>query len=321
PADDERVITFFGSSGLVCHDHAGKLVWHRPMGPFNNDFGAGSSPVLAGDWVLLCQDHDQNSFLMALDKRTGKTIWRTDRSEFLRGFCTPVIWEVRGRKEVVVAGTLRVAGYELDTGKEAWTVRGIARTMCASPVLGDGRLYLSGWAAGGDPGAAIEVEPFDVVIKRADKNANGTLERSELNGHPFAERFTQVDVNGDGSITRAEYERFRELFQKGRNAVVAIRPGGQGDVTDSHVAWTNTRQVPFCASPLYHDGLLYTLKNGGLFACLDARDGKVIKQGRLQDTGNYYSSPLSGDGKIYVLSERGSLTVVRAARDWEVLST
>src|SRR5207249_655399 len=70
-----------------------------------------------------------------------------------------------------------------------------------------------------------------------------------------------------------------------------------------------------------HDGLLYTLKNGGVFACLDARDGKAIKQGRLQDTGNYYSSPVAGDGKIYVLSERGSLSVVRAGREWEILST
>src|SRR5205823_5122248 len=148
-ADGERVVSFFGSSGLFCYDRTGKPLWRRALGPFKNDFGAGSSPVLAGDWVLLCQDHDQDSVLMALDKRTGKTIWRTDRSEFLRGFCTPVIWEVRGRKEVVVAGTLRVAAYDLDTGKEVWTARGIARTICATAVRGDGRLYLSGWAARG----------------------------------------------------------------------------------------------------------------------------------------------------------------------------
>ncbi len=321
-ADRERVISFFGSSGLFCHDKAGKLLWHKPMGPFNNDFGAGSSPILIGDWVLLCQDHDQNSFLMALDKLTGKTMWKTDRSEFLRGFCTPVIWEVAGRKQVVVAGTLRVAGYDLEKGKEIWTVRGLARTICATPVVGDdGRLYLSGWAAGGDPGAAIEVEPWGDVIKQLDKNGNGKLERSELTTHPFAERFTQVDTNADGSISRTEYERFRDLFQKGKNAVLAIRPGGKGDVTDSHVAWTNTRQVPFCASPLYHGGLVYTLKDGGLFACLDPRDGKPLKFARLQDTGNYYSSPVTGDGKIYLLSVRGSLSVVRAGRDWTVLST
>ena len=321
-ADEERVISFFGSSGLFCYDRAGKQLWHRPFGPFQNDFGAASSPVLAGDWIILCQDHDQKSFLMALDKRTGDTIWKTDRSDFLRGFCTPVIWDSAGQKQVVVAGTLRVAGYDLKTGKEIWTAWGISRTICATPVVGDdGWLYLSGWAAGGDPGASIDVEPFDDVIKLRDKNGNGKLERAELANHPFQERFTQVDTDGDGSITRAEYERFRELFQKGRNAVIAVRPGGKGDVTETHVTWKNTKQVPFCASPLYHDGLVYTVKTGGLFSCLDGKIGKALKVGRLPDNGNYYSSPVAGDGKIYVLSERGTAAVIRAGRDWQVQST
>jgi outer membrane protein assembly factor BamB len=321
-ADPEHVVSFFGSSGLYCYDRAGRLQWHIAMGPFQNDFGAGSSPVLVGDRVLLCQDHDQDSFLMAIDKRTGTVLWKTDRSEFLRGYCTPVVWDLAGRKQVVVAGTLRVAGYDFASGKEIWTVRGIARTICATPVIGDnGLLYVSGWAAGGDPGAAIAVEPFDDVRKRLDKNGNGALEAGELTAGPIAERFSQVDVNGDGSITRAEYERFRELFKKGRNAVLAVRPGGKGDVTHSHVAWTNTRQVPFCASPLYYGGLVYTLKNGGLLACLDARDGTSIKLARLPDTGNYYASPVAGEGKIYVPSEGGMVAVVRAGREWHVLST
>jgi outer membrane protein assembly factor BamB len=216
---------------------------------------------------------------------------------------------------------LRVAGYALETGQEVWTAWGLARTICATPVVGDdGRLYVSGWAAGGDPGAPIAVEPFADVLPGLDKNGNGQLERAELTDHPFAERFTQVDTNGDRSISRAEYARFRELFQKGKNAVLAIKPGGQGDVTASHVAWANTRQVPFCASPLYHGGLVYTVKDGGLLACLDPRDGSPLKVGRLPGAGNYYSSPVAGDGKIYLLSVSGTLSVVQAGRDWQVVS-
>src|SRR5262245_51091623 len=321
-ADGEGVVSFFGSCGLFGYDRDGKLRWHRPLGPFKNEFGAGSSPVLVGDRVLLCQDHDQDSFLMTFDRRSGKTLWKADRSEFLRGYCTPVLWDVAGRKQVVVAGTLRVAGYDLQTGKELWTVRGISRTVCMTPVVGDdGLLYVAGWAAGGDAGARIEVEPFDTVIKRLDKNGNGKLEANELTSGPMAERFPQVDIDKDGSITRQEYERFRDLFEKGRNVVLAIRPGGKGDVTDSHVVWKNTRQVPFCASPLYLGGLIYTVKDGGLLACLDARDGKVIRNDRLPGRGNYYSSPVAGDGKIYLLNEQGRLSVVRAGRDWEVLGS
>ena len=321
-ADSERVISFFGSCGLFCYSRDGKLQWQRLMGPFKNEFGAGSSPILAGNRVLLCQDHDQNSFLLALDARTGDVVWKTDRSEFLRGYCTPVIWEVAGKKQIVIAGTLRVAGYEFETGKEIWTVGGIARTICATPVIGDdNRLYLSGWAAGGDPGGRIDIEPFDAVIKKLDKNGNGTLEKDELKTGPMAERFNQVDVNKDGSITREEYEHFRMLFDKGRNAIVCIRPGGKGDVSATHTVWKNERDVPFCASPLVYGGLVYTVKDGGFIACLDAKDGKQIKRDRLPGSGNFYSSPVAGDGKIYTLSEQGRLTVIRAGRDLEVLTS
>lgn len=321
-ADDERVVSFFGSCGLVCYDRAGQPLWRRAFGPFKNDFGAGSSPVLAGDWVLLCQDHDQESFLMALDKRTGATVWRTDRSEFLRGYCTPVVWDVAGKKQVVIAGTLRVAAYDLATGQELWTVRGLARTICATPVVGEeGLLYVAGWSAGGDAEAPIRADPFDSVIKMVDANANGKLEKDELKSGPIAERFTQVDLDKDGSITRDEYERFRDLFEKGQNVVLAIRPGGRGDVTDTHVVWRNTKQVPFCASPLCYRGHVFTLKDGGFLASLDARDGKLLKRDRIPGSGNYYASPVAGDGKIYLLSERGVLTVVRAAAEWQILST
>jgi len=321
-ADGEGVVSLFGSCGLFCYDRGGKLLWHRPLGPFKNDFGAGSSPVLAGDRVLLCQDHDQDSFLMILDRRTGKTLWKADRCEFLRGYCTPVVWDVAGRKQVVVAGTLRVAGYDLQTGKEVWTVRGISRTVCMTPVIGDdGLLYAAGWAAGGDAGARIAVEPFDTVLKRLDKNGNGKLEASELTSGPMAERFIQVDLDKDGSITRQEYERFRDLFDKGQNVVLAIRPGGSGDVTETHVAWRHTKQVPFCASPLYHGGHLFVVKDGGFLSCLDAKDGSLLKRDRLSGPGNYYSSPVVGDGKVYLLNQQGQLTVVSAAADWQVLAT
>ena len=129
-ADAERVVVLFGSSGLYCYDHAGKELWKQPMGPFNDEFGAAASPIIDGERVILCQDHDTESFLAAFDKRTGKELWRTDRSEFSRGYSTPVVWKVEGKKQIVVAGTLRVAGYDYDSGQELWTVRGLSRVNC-----------------------------------------------------------------------------------------------------------------------------------------------------------------------------------------------
>ncbi len=320
--DGERVVSFFGSSGLYCYDTDGKLLWKQAMGPFNNDFGAGTSPIIVDDRVILCQDHDTDSFLMAIDKRTGKTIWTTDRSEFPRNYCTPVIWEVGGRKQIVVAATLRVVGYDLETGHEQWTVRGISRAVCSSPVIGDDNvLYLAGWAAGGDPGEPIQVEPFDEVITARDVNQNGTLELIELADGAIKQRFSQVDRDKSGSITKAEYEYFRNLFDVARNVVLAIKPGGRGEATDSHVLWEYTRFVPFCASPVYYNGRLFTIKDGGIVSCLDAKTGQPLKQGRIPATQSYYASPVAGDGKIYLLNQPGQLTILSAADPWQVLHT
>lgn len=321
-ADGERVVSFFGSSGLYCYDCDGQPLWNLPMGPFNNDFGAGSSPIVVDDYVVLCQDHDSDSFLLAIDKRTGETVWRTDRSEFARNYCTPVVWEVDGRKQLVVAATLRVVGYDLATGEELWTVRGIARTVCMTPVVGDdGLLYAAGWSAGGDAGERIALDPFEQAAAH-DGNGNGALEEGELpEGSPVRIRFTQVDRDNDQAIDRAEYDFFRRLFDESRNVVMAIRPGGRGDVTSSHVAWQYDRFVPFCASPLYTGGLVFTIKDGGILSCLDAESGEALKQERLGVSGAYYASPVAGDGKVYLANQDGDVTVVGAAEDWEELHT
>lgn len=319
-ADGEVVISFFGSSGLYCYDHSGKRLWHKPMGPFVNDFGAASSPIIVGDRIILCQDHDLDSFLMCLDKKSGDVIWKTDRSEFLRNSCTPILWNNEGRLQIVVAATLRVVGYDLQSGKEAWTVRGISRAVISSPSVGaDGNLYLAGWAAGGDDAERIGVEPFDDVAALKDSNKNGTLEEEELKEGPVYQRYTQADRNKDGHLTKAEYEYFRALFDQGRNLLMSIKPGATGDSTTTHVRWRHPKLVPFCASPLLINGLFISVKDGGIMQCLDANTGKPSTPLRLEASGSYYASPVAGDGKIYLIDEQGRLTVVAARSELEVL--
>lgn len=317
--DGERVVSFFGSCGLICYASDGRPLWNRPLGPFNNDFGAAISPLIVDDFVILCQDHDTDSFLIALDKRTGETIWKTDRGEFPRNYCTPVIVEVQGGKQIVVAATLRVVGYDLATGREQWTVRGIARAACSSPGLSeDGTVFIASYAGSGE---RIAVAPFQVVAQTRDTNKNGTLEESELEEQgPIQRRFSQVDRDKTGSITREEYEYFRGLFEKTRNVVVAIKPGGTGDVTQSRVVWEFTKFVPFIASPLCVEGTVFLMKDGGILTSVDALTGTAIKTKRLWANGAYYSSPVAGDGRVYLLNQKGELTVVSAAGDWEVLS-
>jgi outer membrane protein assembly factor BamB len=320
-ADGERVVVMFGSSGLYCYDHDGHELWHREMGPFNDEFGAASSPIIEGDRVLLCQDHDTGSFLAAYDKATGQPIWQTDRGEFSRGYCTPVVWIVGGQRQIVVAGTLRVCGYDWNSGRELWTVRGLSRVNCMTPVVGeDNTLIVAGWSAGGEPGDRIAMEPWADFTAQYDADKSGTLEEKEVGASvALKTRFTQCDRDKDSRVTRAEYDGFQMLFDKSQNAVLAVRPGGSGDVSESHVAWKFDKSVPFCASPLWYEGRVFTVKDGGILTCLDALTGRQRKTGRLTGGSNYYASPVAGDGKVYLLSQRGTLTVVSAANEWKVI--
>ncbi len=321
--DGERVVSLFGSCGLFCYDTAGGLLWHRSMGPFNDDFGTGSSPLIAGGRVILSQDHDTDSFVAALDLRTGDTIWRTDRSEFPRSYATPVVWRNGDALQVVVPGTLRAIGYDLESGKEAWTVRGLARIVNPTPVVGDdGILYMAAWAPGADAGDRIEAPTFDVYAAGHDKNKNGVLDLAEVpSGTAMGNRFRQLDRDKDEKITRAEYEGMRHIFETARNVVMAVRPGGKGDITSSHVKWTRRGGVPYVPSPLYYKEHVFMVKNGGIVSCIDAATGKLLRRGRISGLGNYYSSPVAGDGKIYLISERGDVSVISAEKDWKVLST
>ncbi len=319
-SDGERVVSFFGSSGLYCYSLNGELQWQVPMGPFNDDFGAASSPLIVGDRVIVGQDHDTGSFLAAFDKRTGMELWRTDRSEFSRNCGSPLIWTVDGKQQIVVAGTLRVCGYDWDTGGELWTVRGLSRVVCMTPVIGpDNMLIVAGWSAGGDPSERLALEPYEQVVAKLDTDGNGTFEKSEIKDGPLQSRFTQGDRNKDGHVTKSEYDEFQMLFDKSQNVVMAIKPGARGDATESHVAWKFGRFIPFCSSPLYHNGRVYLIKDGGIFTCLDAQTGEAKKTGRVAATGAYYASPVVGDGKIFLLSEKGQLSVVSAEDSWQVL--
>ena len=112
-----------------------------------------------------------------------------------------------------------------------------------------------------------------------------------------------------------------EMFLKAGNAVLAIRPGGTGDITATHLAWKSTRSLPYVSSPLYYQGRLFTVKNGGLASCYEAASGKIFYQDeRLDAPGDYYSSAIAADGRIYLASQKGVLLVLAAGDTLEVLA-
>ena len=137
----------------------------------------------------------------------------------------------------------------------------------------------------------------------------------------FANRFTQIDADKDKLVTSQEWDSMADAFAKAENAVIAIRAGGRGDITKTHLAWKQTRSLPYVSSPLYYRGRLYTIKNGGLASCYEAKTGEEFYQDeRLGAAGDYYASSVAADGRIYAASQKGIIVVFEAADSLRILA-
>ncbi len=141
--DGEHLLAYFGSQGIYCFSLEGELQWEKQMGTMRtkHGHGEGSSPVLYGETLVINWDHEGQSFVVALDKRTGKELWKIPRKE-VTSWATPIAVEQDGVAQVIVAGTSRVRGYHLETGEVIWECGGLAANIVASPVAGDGMAFV-----------------------------------------------------------------------------------------------------------------------------------------------------------------------------------
>ena len=320
-SDGERVYVHFSTLGLLAFEKDGRLAWHRPL-PLPHyllDWGVANSPVIYKNKVIYCQDDDLAGFIVAVDKNTGEILWKTDRSEMLGGYAVPLICETKERSEIVVAGSGKLKAYDPDTGRELWTCNSLLRTIMTTPVYHDGVVYISVQSYG-DPERILKY----ALLQWKDTNQDGKLTKAELPA-AFGDKFDRGDKNSDGVLEGDEVDH---AFQSpgnlvgGGTIIQAVRVGGSGDVTKTHMLWNLNNKAPSnIASPLLVDGRLFVVKKGGISSCFDAKDGKEIwYQKRIRNFGNYYASPIAGDGKIYVTGENGNIVVLESGPKLKVLA-
>jgi len=254
--DGELVYASFGRHGLVAFDFNGKIVWHRKFGIIDNYHGPAGSPVLYRDRVFIYQDANpapgQRAFVGAFDKKTGKTIWETPRSETV-GWGTAVVINTGERDELVVSSQRRVAAYDPETGKELWTVRGMTFEVIPTPVVGHGLVFASSGRAG---------------------------------------------------------------------PTMAIKPGGSGDVTATHVAWSSPKGSPFVPSGIVVGDLLYLINDmQSILTVHEAATGTLVYQNRLgvAQREGFSASPVHVNGKIFFTNDDGQTFVVEAGRSFKLL--
>ncbi len=312
-----NVYVFFAGYGLLSYTADGEERWRHPLGPFTNFHGMGASPVLAdGKLYMLC-DQDQGAFLLAVDQRTGRTVWKVDRPENVHSFSTPL---AHGR-ELIVPGSYQLDSYELSTGKPLWKVRGLTYQVKSVPVVDNGVLYFNGWAPGGEASERLELPGFPDMRQRFDTNKDGKLSKDEIPKNWLPGNWDMQDLDKDGLLDQRDWQYY-SMRRTSSNATMAIRLGGSGDITETHVLWRYDKSLPDVPAVLLYRGALYLVRNGGILQTLDPATGKVQKQGRLpQALDEYYASPVAGDGKVYCISRNGNVTVLEAGSQWGVAAS
>jgi outer membrane protein assembly factor BamB len=255
PVTDGKIVyAWFGTGVLAALDFDGKVIWQRHLGkeisPFEINWGHTSSPVLHEDLLILLCDHAPASYLLALDKATGKERWRADRGKGRSSYTTPVIVQTTKGDEVIVNSSERVDGYDAKTGEHLWYFGESNRFPIPAPVVHDGVIYMS---------------------------------RGYRSGPYFA-----------------------------------LRTGGRGDLSSSHVVWHVPTGAPYVSSLLHLDGRVYMANDVGVLTAVNASNGERIWQERVE--GVFSASPVGGAGHVFFASEGGVTFVVKDGQKPEIVA-
>jgi len=261
PAIEEgRIYTHFGSYGTLCLDTGtGETVWARWDLQCDHATGPGSSPIIHEDLLIFHMDGRDVQYVVALDKGTGETRWKTERTidlttqppDMRRAFSTPIVIAVEGAPRLVSTGSQATYAYEPETGKEVWRLFHKGFSQSSRPVQGGGLLFL---------------------------NTGFTSAR-----------------------------------------LLAVRPGGRGDVTEQDaIAWTSRRSVPTMSSALFVDGRIYMVSDGGVVSCLDAETGESLWAERIG--GEFSASPVLVSGRIYFFDREGVAVVIEPGPEFNKLA-
>ena len=252
--DGQRVYAVFPNGHFVALDFSGNIVWTNTELDFRSQHGLGTSPILYGDLLIIAinptdgddgfQEPWDKSYLLALDKNTGKERWRGKRGLSRIGHSVPVVIQVNGKDQILSMAGDVIQGFEPETGELIWTVKNSGEPAVPTPAIGDGLIYVS---------------------------------------------------------TRTT------------NPILAIKPDGKGDCTETHVVWMQRRNSPMTASFLYVKPCLYSAHESGTFAAHDAMTGEILWQHRLE--GRPDSSSIYANGKIYVTTHIGTTTVFKLNDD------
>jgi outer membrane protein assembly factor BamB len=309
PVSDGRALyVLFSAFGLVAYAaNDGRELWRQPFAPFTQPHGMASSPILAGDVLIVVADQVGGSWVAAFDTTTGQQKWKTARPDFVGGYATPVMRNTT----LLVSGPAELTAYSASNGERLWSAPQMGIMPVASPVCYEDRVFVNNDA----------VPPFESLANqmKADRNGDGRITPEEFPDPSFKEAVLAIDRaygNGDGAVDKTEWDGALKLMRT-LNALVAIQIKGD----KPKELWRITKKLGDAASPLLYQSVLYLVRDGGILTSIDPETGHVLRQERLPGVqGRIFASPVAAERKLYVLSEVGKMAVVKAGRNWDVLA-
>ena len=275
--DGERIVTYFGSCGLFCYDLSGKELWkfEMPTASIPGNFGSGVSPILMDGMVVLVRDELEGPEILALNAATGSL--QVGEEAAVARFVLHAGRVGHSGRQAGCCGRARTDDrLRPEDRRREMVPGGHAVRALRFPVVADGILFFAGWSPGGPDDKDFQMPTFDSLLQQADTNKDGVLSREEAQKTFMKDFFDSFDANQDGKITREEWDVVLKFMAEGKNSAFALKAGGTGDVTSSHLLWKQTKGLPYIPSALVYRGQCLMVKDGGLVTAYDAQTGKEI---------------------------------------------
>ena len=320
--DASGVYVFFPDFGLLGYTPEGELKWQTRLGPFSNVYGMGSSPIICDGRLILICDHNVGSYICAHDLATGEQLWKTNRSEATSGHCTPIVYQPEmGEPQIIAVGSFYLTAYSAARGEKLWWVGGLCFEMKSTPVISGDLVYINGYGSPqNEADANFKIDDFAAVVSAKDSDADGLLKLEEMPDELSKNFFPAIDLDANGTLDAKEWQYFQQSIAS-KNSMMAIRLGGNGEMTKQNIVWKYVRNIPQLPSPVLVNDLLFMIDDKGIVTCLNPKTGEALKRGRLQGaSGNIYASPVVADGKLFFTTEDGKVAVTDTSADFNVLA-
>jgi outer membrane protein assembly factor BamB len=321
--DGTRVYAYFSSYGVMAFHVDGEAQWSAPIPMPKTHHGSGASPILVDDLLIVNHDAMSGGYLLALNKNTGKEVWKQPYQGRIESYSTPIAWH----DQLILHRAGVIEAYRIADGTRVWSMAE-GTSGASTPVASDDVVYVSTWNNLGEEDLRPPLPDYAEMLKKYDSNGDGKISeaefpdklmftaRPELESIPNSQNyvaFRSVDRNKDGVMQEAEWEAFRNRVgtMASDHGLLAIRASGG----KAEVIWRENNSIPEVPSPLLYKGRLFLIRNGGVVSCLDAVSGKLIYRARVGAPGAYFSSPVAAAGRVYLASSEGVVTVISAEGD------